>query len=288
MQHDMDPRKVERLPESRFSRVVRAEETLGHGVRVEKGVRIAPHVGHGVREKIPPAVGQFVQHGVKGGSGVFFQLPPVTPQLVQSGFPWSGNMLRIDARQVKHPVAVQRRPLRFRQGRRGKRRSRRQSVDLALHILNGLFHLRDCERVHGGNAEMRVHLRAGGSVVNRSHAHPCVDDRREGFALRVRAARRATGGEPVRNSDSFSLGPLFLRELVKHVEHPAPELLGDGGAREHGEKVAAAKGEDAGFLRAALRRKSDNRRHRIREFVGVRLIQFADGSVRIFVLAVSQ
>lgn len=59
--------------------------------------------------------------------------------------------------------------------------------------------------------------------------------------------------------------------------------FGDGGAREHGEKVAAAEGEDAGFLRAALRREGDNRRHRIREFVGVRLIQFADGSVRIFV-----
>lgn len=44
-------------------------------------------------------------------------------------------------------------------------RRRRQGVDPALHILNGLFHLRDGERVHGGNAEMRVHLRAGGSVV---------------------------------------------------------------------------------------------------------------------------
>lgn len=52
--------------------------------------------------------------------------------------------------------------------------------------------------------------------------------------------------------------------------------FGDGGAREHGEKVAAAEGEDAGFLRAALRREGDNRRHRIREFVGVAGIKIID------------
>ena len=67
--------------------------------------------------------------------------------------------------------------------------------------------------------------------------------------------------------------------LLDDVQHPAAECLGHWRPGEHGEEVAAAQAEDAGFLRAALRRESDHGGHRGGEFVGVAGVELGNLNV---------
>jgi len=73
--------------------------------------------------------------------------------------------------------------------------------------------------------------------------------------------------------------------LLDHVQHPLAECLGHRGAGEHGEEVAAAQAEDAGFLRTSFRGQRDHSGHCGGEFVGVAGVEFTDGNISVFTVS---
>lgn len=80
-----------------------------------------------------------------------------------------------------------------------------------------------------------------------------------------------TGGDAGEGACSWRLGigGHTVAVLLDYVKHPLAERLGHRRAGEHGEKVAAAEGENAGFLRASLCREGDDGGHGRGEFVGM-------------------
>lgn len=150
----------------------------------------------------------------------------------------------------------------------------RQGVDFALHVLDGLFDLRHGQGIYRRHAEMSVYLCAGGGVVDRGHAHPCIDDGRQRLAFRVTALRDGGGGGGGHFGEG---GPFFRRKPVKHIQHPAAKRLGYRSAREHGQEVAAAKGEEKTFYRErrfGVVEDFNDLRHVKRKFVRMGAINF--------------
>ena len=97
----------------------------------------------------------------------------------------------------------------------------------------------------------------------------------------------ATRGEDVEFADfaldtiaGALLGGVFRVEPVQNIQHPAPERLGDRSTAEHGDKVAAAQGEDAGLRRNCRGHQIDDHAHIMRKFFPIPLIDIGHGFFR--------